>query len=172
MPVAVGVPAKIELRTGEPGGRLQVFCELIVREGIDDGRRFLAVGFGSLGRAHHRIREHADCESRRSQGRILEASRGGDRALGPLVHLLVLGAPDEVHGELRHEPHRLGRALVGKALECAREAGTRLLMSSEEAFDRRTRARERRAQRVRALRHDAERLHKSVVAVREMADSR
>ena len=33
-------------------------------------------------------------ESRRDQGRIAEPSRGSDRALGPLVHLLVARAPE------------------------------------------------------------------------------
>src|SRR3954467_9488656 len=45
--LAVGVPPEIELRTGQPGGRLQVAGELVVRKRIDDGRCLSTVRLGS-----------------------------------------------------------------------------------------------------------------------------
>jgi len=57
MELAVGVLPEIELRPCEPGRRLEVARELVVRKRIDDRFRFQTIGFSPPGRTHHRVRE-------------------------------------------------------------------------------------------------------------------
>ena len=100
------------------------------------------------------------------------SSRRAHRALGRFVHRLVPRAPELVHGELDHERHRLGRALVGQVLEGAREAVAGLLVPSEEALHPGTGAGEPGAQCVGVVGHDRDGLQQGAVAVGETAGRR
>src|SRR5438045_4620050 len=48
MSVAVGVPTRIELRPSEPGRRLEVAGEVLVRQRIDESHDLLTTGLGTL----------------------------------------------------------------------------------------------------------------------------
>ena len=135
MPVAVGVAVEVQLAPGDPGRRFEVARKLLVRQRIDDRRSLREGGVRPLGTADHGLCEREDRERCCGQTRVADLPRGGYGAFGPFVHVLVFRAPDEVHGELGHQGHRLRRALVGKHLDRPHEARARLFLSPEQAFD-------------------------------------
>ena len=146
--------------------------ELVVRQGIDQCRRLRTIGFGSVGRPHDRIRERELGQGRRGHRRVSKPSRRIHRALGRFVHLLVPRAPECVDGELEHERHRLARALIGEALEGARQTVTGLILSAEIALHAGTGAGEPGTQRGGVVGHDREGVQQRAVAVVETADRR
>jgi hypothetical protein len=163
--VSLGVPVEVELHARKPCARVEVPRQLAVGKRVDDRGRFGPGGLGPVRRRRQRLRESEHGESGRRHRRVAEPPGRSHRPLDPVLHAVVPRAPELVRGQLRQEANRLGRILVGQALERVGEPGARLVVATEQALDGGARPREPRAQRVRPGRDEGERFQERLVAV-------
>jgi hypothetical protein len=109
--------------------------ELVVGEGVDEGGCLGAGGLGLLRGGRERggtcVRRHGG----RLQHRVPELSRRVCRAGAPALHPFVVQAVRAVHGELDHQRHSLGRALVWHRFEGPQEPVVGLLVLAKEMLD-------------------------------------